>query len=123
MDIVKLIGADVLPDSQRLTLEISKVIKIGFIQQNAYHEIDTYSSLEKQSKLMEIILYLYEKCKELLEMQIPMKTLKDSGIFEDIIPMKYSIADNELHKFDEYMNIIDNFYSNILNNNTGGEHF
>ncbi len=61
MEIVKLIGSDVLPDDQKLTLEIARVIRLGFLQQNAFHQDDTCVSLEKQFKMMEIILYLNQK--------------------------------------------------------------
>ena len=61
MEIVKLIGSDVLPDDQKLTLEIARVIRLGFLQQNAFHQEDTCVPMEKQFKMMEIILYLYEK--------------------------------------------------------------
>ena len=63
MEIVKLIGSDVLPDDQKLVLEIAKVIRLGFLQQNAFHADDTCVSLEKQFKMMEIILYLNKKCR------------------------------------------------------------
>ena len=62
MQIVKLIGSDVLPDDQKLTIEIARVIRVGFLQQNAFHAVDTYVPLEKQLKMMETILYLYDKC-------------------------------------------------------------
>ncbi len=58
MEIVKLIGADVLPDSQKATLEVAKTIRVGFLQQNAFHADDTYVPLEKQNKMMDTILLL-----------------------------------------------------------------
>ena len=60
MEIVKLIGADVLPDSQKATLEVAKTIRVGFLQQNAFHADDTYVPLEKQNKMMDTIL-LFDK--------------------------------------------------------------
>ena len=66
MEIVKLIGSDVLPDDQKLTIEIARVIRVGFLQQNAFHAVDTYVPLEKQLKMMETILYLYDKCAALV---------------------------------------------------------
>ena len=85
MEIVKLIGGDVLPDDQKLTLEIAKVIRLGFLQQNAFHKEDTCVSMEKQYKMMEIILYLYKKCRELVARGMPMSVLKAEHIFERII--------------------------------------
>ena len=68
MEIVKLIGADVLPDDQKLVLEIAKVIRLGFLQQNAFHKDDTSVPLIKQFKMMEVILYLYKKSRSLVSM-------------------------------------------------------
>lgn len=110
MEIVKLIGADILPDNQKLILEISKVIRVGFLQQNAYHSFDTYVTLEKQMKMLEIILYLYEKSKLLVAHGIPVRILKSSGIFDKIISIKYDVPNDNLQKFDEYFAAIDNFY-------------
>ena len=89
MEIVKLIGADVLPDEQKLILEIAKVIRQGFIQQNAYHARDTYSPLKQQLKMMEAILHLYERIKSLLELDLPMNILKHDDIFNKVIAAKY----------------------------------
>ena len=66
MEIVKLIGADVLPDDQKLVLEIAKLIRIGFLQQNAFHKDDTYVPLEKQFRMMKVILYLYDQAMTLV---------------------------------------------------------
>ncbi len=66
MEIVKLIGGDVLPDDQKLTLEIARVIRLGFLQQNAFHKDDTCVSMEKQFKMMEVILYLYKRARDLV---------------------------------------------------------
>ena len=68
MEIVKLIGSDVLPDDQKLVIEIGKVIRLGYLQQNAFHKEDTYVPLEKQLKMMDVILYLYKQSKNSLKM-------------------------------------------------------
>ena len=76
MEIVKLIGSDVLPDDQKLVLEIARVIRLGFLQQNAFHKEDTSVPLKKQFKMMEIILYLYKKSKTLISMGMPIDVYK-----------------------------------------------
>ena len=110
MEIVKLIGSDVLPENQKLTLEIAKVIRLGFVQQNAYHDFDTYVPFKKQMKMMEVVLYLYDKSKSLVELGIPMRVLIESGIYEKIISMKYEIGNDDLDKFKDYLADIDSFY-------------
>ncbi|TGY98093.1 V-type ATP synthase subunit A [Petralouisia muris] len=116
-EIVKLIGSDVLPDDQKLILEIARVIRLGFLQQNAFHEEDTFVPLEKQLRMMKVILYLYDKCKELIEMGMPMALLRENRIFEKIIAIKYDVANKDLYKFDEYRQMIDEFYRSLLETN------
>ncbi len=116
-EIVKLIGSDVLPDDQKLILEIARVIRLGFLQQNAFHEEDTFVPLEKQLRMMKVILYLYEKCRELIEMGMPMALLRENCIFEKVIAIKYDVANKDLYKFDEYRQMIDEFYRGLLETN------
>ena len=117
MEIVKLIGADVLPDDQKLVLEIAKVIRVGFLQQNAFHKDDTSVPLTKQFKMMEIILYLYKKSKALIAMGMPMSVLKEDKIFDKIISIKYDVPNDRLDMFDDYKKQIDAFYENVLERN------
>ena len=107
MEIVKLIGSDVLPDDQKLIIEISKVIRVGFLQQNAFHKDDTYVPLEKQLKMMEVILYLNRKAKEYISSDKSLNMLIRTGIFENVTRMKYDVPNDNLGKLDEYYGIID----------------
>lgn len=116
-EIVKLIGSDVLPDDQKLTLEIAKVIRLGFVQQNAYHPSDTYVPLEKQLKMMKVILYLYTKSKQLLALNMPMSLIREDSVFDKITSMKYDVANNELDKFDDYIREIDEYYDRFIKTN------
>ncbi|WP_343246533.1 V-type ATP synthase subunit A [Diplocloster hominis] len=117
MEIVKLIGSDVLPDDQKLVLEIARVIRLGFLQQNAFHQEDTCVPMEKQFRMMEIILYLYRKCRSLITMGMPISVLREENIFEKIISVKYDIANDEMYKFDEYEKDIDAFYNRVMEKN------
>lgn len=117
MEIVKLIGADVLPDDQKLTLEIAKVIRVGFLQQNAFHKDDTCVPLEKQFKMMEVILYLYKRSRTLISMGMPMSVLKEEDIFDKIISIKYDVPNDKPEVFKEYMKMIDEFYDRVMERN------
>ncbi|HIT90345.1 MAG TPA: V-type ATP synthase subunit A [Candidatus Merdenecus merdavium] len=117
MEIVKLIGSDVLPDDQKLVIEIARVIRLGFLQQNAFHAEDTCVPMMKQYKMMKVILYLYEKSKKLVTMGMPISVLKEDTIFEKIISIKYDVANDELDTFDDYMKAIDTFYDTVLEKN------
>jgi len=117
MEIVKLIGGDVLPDDQKLTLEIARVIRLGFLQQNAFHKDDTCVSLFKQFKMMDTILYLYKKCRVLVAKGMPMSVLKEADIFERVINMKYDVPNCNLQLLDMYRQYIDEFYNSVLEKN------
>ena len=105
--IVKLIGADVLPDDQKLIIEIARVIRVGFLQQNAYHAEDTYVPLDKQFRMMELILHVYHRAKTMLSEHVPLDAITGSGVLEQIIKVKYDIPNRELRKFDTLTRRID----------------
>ena len=107
MEIVKLIGADVLPDDQKLVIETARVIRVGFLQQNAFHAEDTYVPLEKQKRMMEVILHLHGKAKEVVAREIPISKIVQLGLFDKLTKMKYDIPNSRLDMFDAYIAEID----------------
>jgi len=107
LEIVKLIGSDVLPDDQKLVIEVGKVIRLGFLQQNAFHKDDTYVPLEKQLKMMDVILYLHQKAKKFIDEGHSLNVLIETGIFDQIIKMKYDVPNDKLDQFDQYPKTID----------------
>lgn len=115
-DIVKLVGEDVLPDNQRLILEISRLIKIGFLQQNAFSDIDRYSTLEKQYWMLNIIIYLYDQALPLVKENLPISKVRDDELFSKIMKMKDSIPNDELDRFKDLKEEIREFYSQIKDN-------
>ena len=117
MEIVKLIGGDVLPDDQKLILEIAKVIRVGFLQQNAFHKDDTCVPMEKQFAMMDVILYLYRKSRSLVSMGMPMSVLKEDKMFEKVIAMKYDIPNDKPEMFEQYKKDIDAFYESVIERN------
>ena len=117
MEIVKLIGSDVLPDDQKLILEIAKVIRTGFLQQNAFHKDDTCVPMKKQFKMMEVILYLYQRSRSLISMGMPMSVLKEDSIFDKVVSIKYDVPNDRLDLMKTYMEQIDQFYDNVVARN------
>lgn len=107
MEIVKLIGSDVLPDDQKLVIETARIIRVGFLQQNAYHEQDTYVPIQKQLKMMDVITFFYRRTKELLAGGIPLSRVSEQGIFDKLTKMKYDIPNDKLQIFDDYKKDID----------------
>ncbi len=106
MEIVKLIGADVLPDDQKLAIETARVVRVGFLQQNAYHKDDTYVPLEKQRLMMKVICELYDKSLEAVKHGVPLSDIMATGLFDKAVKMKYDIPNGDLKKFDGYFNEI-----------------
>lgn len=107
MEIVKLIGSDVLPDDQKLVIEVAKVIRVGFLQQNAFHKDDTFVPIMKQMKMMEVILYLNKKAKDYLSLDHSLHMLMDTGIFEKVTRMKYDVSNDNIELLDNYFVMID----------------
>ena len=99
MEIVKLIGSDVLPEDQKLVIEIARVVRVGFLQQNAYHKDDTYVPLEKQFLMMGSIINLFEKSKKAVSAGISTAALLKTGLFERVIKIKYDIPNDKPELF------------------------
>lgn len=99
MEIVKLIGSDVLPEDQKLIIEIARVVRVGFLQQNAYHKDDTYVPLEKQYLMMKAILCLYEESKKAVASGVTAAALLETGLFEKVIKVKYDIPNDKPEMF------------------------
>ena len=113
MEIVKLMGSDVLPDDQKLVIEVAKLVRVGYLQQNAFHPDDTYVPLEKQLKMMEVILYLYKRGKEVVSAGKPIRLILETGIFDRVVKMKYDVPNNNLALFDDYYKEIDEAVASI----------
>ena len=101
MEIVKLIGSQVLPDEQKLVIEIARVIRTGFLQQDALNETDSYAPPEKHYRMMKSILKVYDQSVSLIERQIPVSEIIKTGCLERLIKMKFSVPNDELGRFDE----------------------
>ena len=113
MEIVQLMGSDVLPDDQKLVIEVARVVRVGYLQQNAFHKDDTYVPLEKQLKMMEVILYLNDRCQQVVAQGKPIRTIIETGIFDEVVKMKYDVPNNDLSKFDYYYKKIDAICASI----------
>lgn len=107
MEIVKLIGADVLPDDQKLIMETARVIRTGFLQQNAFHKDDTYVPLKKQLSMMKTILRLYKEVIAASGRGASYSSIMATGLFEYVTKMKYDIPNDKPEMFAEYEKTIE----------------
>jgi len=112
-EIVNLMGPDVLPEDQKLVMEIAKVVRVGYLQQNAFHKDDAYVPLAKQLKMMDVILYLNKKCQEAVAQGKVVRAISETGIFEQLIKMKYDIPNDHIEKLDTYYQDIDNALKSV----------
>jgi V/A-type H+-transporting ATPase subunit A len=98
--IVKLVGSDVLPDDQKLVLDVAAIFKNTFLQQSAYDKIDQYSTAKKQVKMLRVILTYYRLAAAAVRSGVPIGKLRGLKIVEDISRMKFQISNEEVEKFD-----------------------
>ena len=113
LEIVKLVGEDVLPDDQRLILEISKIIRVGFLQQSAFLKDDTYVPLSKQYLMLKVIDTLYERGNNAVKKGIPISKVRDDKMYDKIVKMKYNIPNDKPELFQELTMIINDFYDKL----------
>ena len=111
--IVQLVGEDVLPDDQRLTLEIAKVIKRGFLQQNAMHKDDTFVPIIKQYEMLKVINHLHDRALMAVKDGLPLSEIRDPEIFEDVIKMKYTIPNEDLSGIETLHDEIDSHFDQL----------
>jgi len=111
--IVKLIGPDALPDSEQLYLDVARMIKVGFLQQSAYDEIDTYSTPEKQLNILRLILKFFDKASELIRSGVPIYVIRNMKTISKVLRIKISVPNDKLEEieliekevFEEFKNI------------------
>lgn len=106
-EIVRLVGMDALSPSNRLTMETAKSIREDYLHQNAFHEIDTYASLEKQQNMLRVILEFDAMAKDALDKNVDIEDILELGVREQIGRAKY-IPENEMSKFDDILAEIKN---------------
>lgn len=112
-EIVKLVGEDILPDDQRLVLEISRVIKVGYLQQNAYHADDANVSLPKQYRMLRVIDTLYENALKCVKKGAPMSKVKNDALFYKITTMKYNVPEDKQEILEDYIKEIHDYYDSL----------
>ena len=98
-DIVQLVGADALPDSERIVLEVGRMLRESFLRQNAYEEIDAYTSLKKQDLMLKAMLHFSDRAGEAAEKGVSADKIMKAGVRAKLARMKEvkeSAIDGEL---------------------------
>ncbi len=99
--VVKLVGPDALPDSQRFVLEVCSLFKNAFLQQNAFDDVDRYSSVDKQLRMLSLILVYWRRGAEAIKRGVTLVKLKQMKVLPDIVKMKFNIRDEGAAEFDK----------------------
>jgi V/A-type H+-transporting ATPase subunit A len=99
--VVKLVGPDALPDTQRFILEVCNLFKNAFLQQNAYDKIDMYSTVQKQAKMLHLIVAYYQRGAEAIKAGATLIKLRKLKVVQDIIKMKFTVPNDSLAGLDK----------------------
>ena len=94
--IVKLVGPDALPDEQRLILETARLLREGFLQQNAMDPVDAYSTVQKQIKMLELILHFHARALKVVKRGAPIGAVHQLPVVDTLIRMKNLVPNEEL---------------------------
>lgn len=119
--IVRLIGPDALPDNDRLVLKVSDMIKNGFLQQNAFDDVDMYCSSEKQIKILELMMSFYHRALSVLKAGCPLTKIVALPVCDEIVRIKYSVPNNELDKIVDITNHFSGQFSELESVYTAAE--
>jgi len=111
--IVKLVGPDALPYAERMVLETSRLIREGILQQNATDPVDAYSPVEKQIRMLELVLYFHERGMNIIKRGAPISVVHDLPVVDTLIRMKSNVANDELSKFEDIQKAIDEQMSQL----------
>ncbi len=111
--IVKLVGPDALPYAERMVLETTRLIREGILQQNATDPVDAYSPIEKQIRMLELVLYFHDRGMNIIRRGAPISMIHDLPVVDMLIRMKSNVKNDELNKFDDVQKAIDEQMSQL----------
>ena len=113
-EIVRLVGRDTHSEKDQLKLEVAKSIREDYLQQNAFMESDTYTSLTKQDKMLQLVLKFYDEGQRGLESGAYLKEISEMPVREKIARAKY-MPESDLDKMNDILNEIENEVDNLIN--------
>jgi len=105
--VVKLVGADVLPDSQRLILDVANVFKNAFLQQNAYDKVDAFCVAEKQYLMLKIIITFHDLAADAIRAGMPLDDIRNLPVMRDMMQMKFNYENENAAKLSELLKTIE----------------
>jgi len=113
-EIVRLVGVDSLSGPERIILLVAKMLREDFLHQNAYHDVDTYTTIEKQYKMIKTIIHFYNQASDYINAGVDIRKIEKMRVLEMIARMKY-IKDKETEKIDKITVEIDTEFESLKN--------
>jgi V/A-type H+-transporting ATPase subunit A len=107
MQIVKLVGPDALPDNERLALETARLLREGFLQQNALDDVDAYSTIQKQIRFLSLILHFHQRAQPIVKAGALITIIHDLPVVNALVRMKTLVTNDDLSKLDDIRHDMD----------------
>ncbi len=111
--IIKLVGEDVLPDDQKLIVRVAGIIKIGYLQQSAFSDVDSFCEVKKQFEMLRLILMFYNRSSALISKGVAISELLNGDILNTLMRMKENIPNDRLEQFKEIEKELKNFFDSL----------
>lgn len=111
--IVRLVGPDALPDSERLILKVSDMIKNGFLQQNAFDDVDMYCSSQKQIMILSLMMKFYTRALAIIKNGCTLAKINTLSVYTDIVRIKMDIPNDKLDEVKKIEVLMDNQFSEL----------
>lgn len=111
--VIKLVGEDVLPDEQRLVVEVGRLLKTGFLQQNSFSLTDSFCSLQKQFQMIDLILYFYRRARELISLGMAISEIKRGAVYPKLLRMKEDIPAAQLEELGKLRKEVEKFFDEL----------
>ncbi|MBN1541556.1 V-type ATP synthase subunit A, partial [candidate division KSB1 bacterium] len=111
--VVKLVGPDALPDSQRFIIDTCTLFKNAFLQQNAFDENDRYSTVKKQYKMLELIVYYYQRGQRVIKNGVTLVKIRQMRAYQDLVKIKFSVANDDLAECDKIMTRLERSFDQL----------
>ena len=112
-EIVRLLGPEALPDDEKLILEVARMIKIGFLQQNSFDKVDTYCSPEKQFKLLKLLVEFYKSGQRALKENASLADIRALPIISSLLKARMDVPDDQLEQLDQLSHNMNEQFKNI----------
>ena len=111
--IMMLVGSDALSDEQKNVLDVASLIRNGFLQQNAYNDIDKYVPVKKQIMMLDVISKYYDVSSRALKKGVSYKDFYDSSLLNNISQMKYNVENDKIEKLNDLSRKIENHFARL----------